>query len=1224
MAQIINTNIASLNAQRNLSNSGQANATALERLSSGLRINSAKDDAAGLAISTRFESQTRGLGQAIRNAGDGVSLAQTAEGSLGTITDNLQRMRELAVQSANGTNSDDDRIALQAEVTQLVAEIQRTAEETDFNGRNLFDGSFEGIFQIGANAGQTVGVSIGELTTTKLGAAEAVGVSAIGSGEALSNGDLSINGVAIEASRSADDPSSVVNAAASAIAKVAAINDKSSETGVTAKVNANVAAGVGMEPANTTGTLTLNGVEISLATGGVNAADDRSAVISAINAKADQTGVTAVSAGDAGGVELVAEDGRNITVDLDGGLTEEATGLKEGTSYGGYTLISNDGSNITISGGDGTGTGDIANSGLVAGTYGGREATLNSGVRNAETLTEQTQGTFTTGMFGDLTGTQINATNLAFDVALDGEGFQTFHLDPDSDVGSGAGVYDDVEQFADQINAALANTDITQNDVFRNDDDEPLFEAVANTADGTITFRSLADGDGSTIVARSGSIDIPGGFQFADGIDGGEFNRVQFDFVFDGVNEFDTDGNTALEFDYTGGAGGSDVFAIADDVYTSAEDFAAAVNAGIATSDAAGELEATVSSDGTRVYITALDDAIDNIAIGADTDIETYDLFDWIQHQESGDLVITDVAAFTTAANNDGFVGLTVDGNALGDLEFDGTTFSGNAADFADELQTFLDDQVAGSGITVTAVGDQVVLSSDGDPDAAGYGVQMGLPNDPTVDPVIGNDGAVVAVTTLADVELDDRAGVAQTSAYAVDSDGNFISADGNDIDAQLNPLVIETGVNDTFRINVDDGGFETLTLAAGTLNNMDDLLGAVEDAIAASPYDGDVSVALNGTGDALVFTSATEDADSQVRLQNGTFAVSGTFQNGANLVEEGQIPRLNNGDLEINGVSIRAAIAEDDRASDGTALSSDVAASGIATAAAINAASGSTGVTAEVNATRLNGGDGTAAGAADVGSSGSIFINGVETAGLNITGDEDVDRQAAINAINAISGRTGVTAIDNGRTMTLEAADGRNLSVAINNNLEGNSQLGLDSSDFGNSIGLSSTIVGVGEGDISGTETYAEVAATTYSTVKLSSAGAIEISSGSSGAEALEALGLQVGTFGGGESGAFISDLDISTFEGAQEAIVSIDNALSTVSAVRADLGAIQNRFESTISNLEITRENLTAANSRIRDADFAAESAELSRTQVLQQAGISILAQANQRPQQALTLLG
>jgi len=157
MAQVINTNIASLNAQRNLTSSQNAVNTALQRLSTGLRINSAKDDAAGLAISERMTTQINGLNQAMRNANDGISLAQTAEGALSQIANNLQRIRELAVQSRNATNSDSDRLALQKEVAQLTAEIDRVAKDTSFNGINLLDGSFTSkSFQVGANAGQRI------------------------------------------------------------------------------------------------------------------------------------------------------------------------------------------------------------------------------------------------------------------------------------------------------------------------------------------------------------------------------------------------------------------------------------------------------------------------------------------------------------------------------------------------------------------------------------------------------------------------------------------------------------------------------------------------------------------------------------------------------------------------------------------------------------------------------------------------------------------------------------------------------------------------------------------------------------------------------------------------------------------------------------------------------------------------------------------------------------
>lgn len=158
MAQTINTNIASLNAQRNLNSSQSALNTSLQRLSSGLRINSAKDDAAGLAISERMTTQIRGLNQAARNANDGISLAQTAEGALSEVTNNLQRIRELAVQSANATNSASDRLALDAEVQTLIAEIDRIAQDSTFNGVQLLDTAATLTFQVGANTGETVTV----------------------------------------------------------------------------------------------------------------------------------------------------------------------------------------------------------------------------------------------------------------------------------------------------------------------------------------------------------------------------------------------------------------------------------------------------------------------------------------------------------------------------------------------------------------------------------------------------------------------------------------------------------------------------------------------------------------------------------------------------------------------------------------------------------------------------------------------------------------------------------------------------------------------------------------------------------------------------------------------------------------------------------------------------------------------------------------------------------
>jgi len=180
MALSVNTNIGSLNAQRNLSKSQGGLSKAMQRLSSGLRINSAKDDAAGLAISDRMTSQIRGLNQAVRNANDGISLAQTAEGALQETTNILQRMRELSVQSANGTNTTADRSSLQAEFSQLQSEVKRIAENTSFNGQVLLSGAFASTgmtFQVGADAGQSITVKIADATAKTLGVSTTIGIS---------------------------------------------------------------------------------------------------------------------------------------------------------------------------------------------------------------------------------------------------------------------------------------------------------------------------------------------------------------------------------------------------------------------------------------------------------------------------------------------------------------------------------------------------------------------------------------------------------------------------------------------------------------------------------------------------------------------------------------------------------------------------------------------------------------------------------------------------------------------------------------------------------------------------------------------------------------------------------------------------------------------------------------------------------------------------------------
>lgn len=433
MPQIINSNIASLTAQRNLNSAQSDNAQALNRLSSGLRINSAKDDAAGISISTRFDSQIKGLNVATRNAGDGVSLAQTAEGGLDSMTTSLQRLRELAVQSSNATNSDVDRAALNEEAQQLINEIDRVSSETNFNGVKLLNGDFEdAIFQVGANQGETIDVSIAQVTTSTLGSAESAGFSssvsqvaltAAGT-DALVAGDLVINGAAVGASSGVADTSSIAYGSSSSISKAAAINAVSDTTGVTATANINTAEGTLVADAAVLVAATaidINGQTFTLskaATG--DAATDLAAAATIINDKSGATGVVATVVEMDGGarIDLTSEDGRNITVvgaaadtfGLATGLGASAGAATTGNTYtGDYTLGSVDGSAIELS----TTTGDIDNAGLEAGTFSG----TNGGVvsDNVDITTALASGDITINgvVIGASKGADDNASTLA-------------------------------------------------------------------------------------------------------------------------------------------------------------------------------------------------------------------------------------------------------------------------------------------------------------------------------------------------------------------------------------------------------------------------------------------------------------------------------------------------------------------------------------------------------------------------------------------------------------------------------------------------------------------------------------------------------------------------------------------------------------------------------------------------------------------------------------------
>ncbi|MBN1518256.1 flagellin [Candidatus Sumerlaeota bacterium] len=363
MALVVNTNIASLNAQRNLYGSTDALSKSLERLSSGLRINRAGDDAAGLAISESLRSEIRGLQQAVRNSNDGISLVATAEGAVAEVTNDLQRIRELSIQAANDTNSPQNRASLNLEVEQLIEEIERIANQFEYNGAKLLDGTFIGKkLHVGAQADQTIEINIRDMRGSTLGATAQVDGGAVDTANALADGDMIING--FDVGISADDgiTPAAANPSTSAIAKANAINAIYADTGVEALVNENVITGdlaAGIQAINidgTVNTLTINGIPIIA---NVAAADSDGALRQAINAVSNTTGVEA-TVNASGELILTAKDGRNVRVITTGSIADElglaAANGDIDTIYGaGLTLIADEsfslaGANLTYAG----------------------------------------------------------------------------------------------------------------------------------------------------------------------------------------------------------------------------------------------------------------------------------------------------------------------------------------------------------------------------------------------------------------------------------------------------------------------------------------------------------------------------------------------------------------------------------------------------------------------------------------------------------------------------------------------------------------------------------------------------------------------------------------------------------------------------------------------------------------------------------------------------------
>jgi len=954
----INTDVKALAAQSSMSNVDRNLQTSMQRLSTGLRINNAKDDAAGLAIANRMTSDIRGFGVAIRNANDGLSMAQTADGALGQVTDMLQRMRELAVQAGNGSLNADNRIASQLEVDQLKQQIDNIATQTNFNSINLLDGSAGNIkLQTNVRANQQMAMSIDSAQTKDIGLGSRASLTATGFG----------------ASQQAEQQLVVVS------------NDCS-------------------------GPVTFLGQVIP----GVVAFDHSDAIVDKIvaNKALVLSNPVAISAGV---IDIVK--GPNNTIYPD--LSFESLILV----YGGKN-----------------GTGPVANYATTtsSSTVFSIGTKIVTGTRAGNTVKPIAAGDLI------INGIQVGASNSADDT--------------------------------------LSNTYKSSS-------------AIAKVA--TINAVSAQTG----VTATVGATTLTG---------------------------------AAMQVAFTNGS----------------------------------------------IFINGL--ATENIVTVGDAGLDRASVVKAINNitQQTG------VRAVDTGDINKG-VNLIADDGRNFVLVYGGS-LNANSTGLGGFVAKRMGDSLAGNATT-----------------AVGYGAPSDTFNI--------NGKTITLPATL-------TAGTANLTEFQTAI--NAAGINGLSVDVSTNPgklMLSSTKGN----IYVGTGSSATLTAS-----NLQKIFGTNNTSSTAVRFMSSGTYQLSSAnGSPIVISSSSNGDVRSAGLTAGTFAANTSVATTIDRAVATAAPDilttglLQAGTLRINGASIVAASTADDTSSAGfvagttTAITSSAkGASAIAIAAAINKSSVTTGVTA---AAAPNVVSGTSFDNSQTVSSKNLYVNGVTVSLASLTAG-GYTRGDVAALINAQQGQTGVVATDNGRGLTLTAADGRNISLGLDNNISATT-VGIT----GASIGATSDIAGNDASSRGTIGISAASSATTYARVTLSSDKSFTVEGGSDGNANFALLGFKTGTFGGVDNGVKVSKIDITSQAGAQVAITALDAALKSVSLNQARLGAFQNRLDQVVSNLTTMNQNMSASRSRVQDADYATETTNLARSQIISQAATAMLAQANQSSQSVLALL-
>jgi flagellin len=1134
MSLSINTNIPSLDAQKNLTKTQNTLNTSLQRLSTGLRINSAKDDAAGLAISDRMTSQIRGLNQAVRNANDGISLSQTAEGALQESTSILQRVRELAVQSGSSANTATDRASMQAEVNQLLSEMDRIANTTSFNGQKLLDGSFtQQKFQIGAEANQTISVSIAGATGSILGVNRLTvnNVEGINAATGTTSRNVRMSTTAFAASAGSD---TIANANDALIADQTITVSR--ESGAT-----------------TTVALTGTKSAYSLATS-FGAEAGISASAGSTSASLDFSSIDNVEDGDVVTFDLAIEDGA-------GNNTQTISFTRDSVSSGSIY--------------------DQAVSAI--------SAKLGSFTDEVTMATDADNETIT---LSQANGKNIGIENFAVQdlaqVAIDTNDFTNMLVDSNMNLSGLTGAND----FGDSIVTKVVLSGFAQNGN----------AAISIDVDGvTATAAWNAGGLNDTLDDLATAIAALGG--------GGVYAA----------------GNVAGTLTITGAAG----------------DQAITVD-NLSNGNVAGHLISATVTAGADSTLTA---GSTNLSYNGTTNIATGSAT-----SEGYEDVSIDIAEKGGAAT-------TVTFQMYGD-----TAERGGAYDA--QFTTAINDNTNVTATDTGVAGGLTLTSEDG------YNL--------TVSNLVMEKSTTATITVAAGTEssLTGAGPLTSSGGESIVSEGDnqlsFHITDGT----HTNTVTLDlTGVDTTDDTAVADAFASGLAAGLTTVPLTIDRSSATGTALFTLSATSEVDLTFNTAADNNATRSAGANVfRAEINIPGATYAATEN-----NLLSFGLTPSdtitatvvRDDSTMGFGDATIGEAGSGNDEAGvatgslhltldDGVSLSSDIASAngGIFTVSGnrtadftlLGLANGNAGNRVEAQTLTLNGNtsntvdveaDASAARIAELvnhkTAETGIRANAYTTAtlsnlssdgvvsltlnGIDISADVDTSDLTNLNsAINNRTSRTGVSASlsDDKQSITLTDETGADIKIE----------------SFNSSAATDGT---------TGTAVEMDITGTTGETVTLRDGGADsgtydstviggEVSFASNSATFSVASSLSEdagGLFAGttnqlqASSKQTLKDIDITTQEGFNAAIDIVDGAMDQVDSIRSDLGAIQNRFGSTISNLMNVSVNLTSARSQIVDTDFASETASMTKSQVMMQANMAMMTQANQLPQMILSLL-